>query len=237
MQHDTDLRARDFHIWHKTNETLQNREAFGPENVWTSWIRVCSTETRTAISGREAQSCVVISKTRTRWQNHSLRGQLFRWRSRKIQRDYWLRLVSTPWDLDPHFRVWQLWAWEMRSSKQWYEEVKLDHPWSKNMNLGIPLKVDIQSDSSTANSLTDRLGAGFRTKHIDTRFFGEFKMEISVSRKFFQRKLCRYWTEANLCFSATTTLQIYKIDILLTLNPTLHHNVMGHGCAAHVNVQ
>ena len=29
----------------------------------------------------------------------------------------------------------------------------------------------MQSDSSTANSLTDRLGAGQRTKHIDTRYF------------------------------------------------------------------
>ena len=37
-------------------------------------------------------------------------------------------------------------------------------------DLGIPMKVEIQSDSSTANSLTDRLGAGQRTKHIDTRY-------------------------------------------------------------------
>ena len=33
------------------------------------------------------------------------------------------------------------------------------------------MKIDLQSDSSTANSLTDRLGAGRRTKHIDTRYF------------------------------------------------------------------
>ena len=42
---------------------------------------------------------------------------------------------------------------------------------SKYQDLGIPMKVEIQSDSSTANSLTDRLGAGQRTKHIDTRYF------------------------------------------------------------------
>ena len=35
------------------------------------------------------------------------------------------------------------------------------------------MKVEIQSDSSTANSLTDRLGVGLRTKHIDTRYFWE----------------------------------------------------------------
>ena len=38
-------------------------------------------------------------------------------------------------------------------------------------DLGNPMKIKIQSDSSTANSLTDRLGAGQRTKHIDTGSF------------------------------------------------------------------
>ena len=38
---------------------------------------------------------------------------------------------------------------------------------SRYMDLGIAMKVEIQSDSSTANSLTDRLGAGPRTKYID----------------------------------------------------------------------
>ena len=33
------------------------------------------------------------------------------------------------------------------------------------------MKVEIQSDSSTANSLTEPLGAGQPTKHIDTRYF------------------------------------------------------------------
>ena len=38
------------------------------------------------------------------------------------------------------------------------------------MDLGITMRIEIQSDSSTANSLTDRLGAGQRTKHIDTLY-------------------------------------------------------------------
>ena len=42
---------------------------------------------------------------------------------------------------------------------------------SMYQDLGIPMKVEIQSDSSTANSLPGRLGAGQRTKHIDTRYF------------------------------------------------------------------
>ena len=33
------------------------------------------------------------------------------------------------------------------------------------------MKLKILCDSSMSNSLTDRLGAGPRTKHIDTRYF------------------------------------------------------------------
>ena len=39
------------------------------------------------------------------------------------------------------------------------------------LDLGIPMKVEIQIDSSTAHLLTYRLEAGPRTKHIDTRYF------------------------------------------------------------------
>ena len=42
---------------------------------------------------------------------------------------------------------------------------------STHQDLEIPMKVELQSDSSTANSLTDRLAAGQRTKRIDTRYF------------------------------------------------------------------
>ena len=41
---------------------------------------------------------------------------------------------------------------------------------SMYQDLGIPMKFEMQSDSSTANSLTARLGAGQRKKHIDTRY-------------------------------------------------------------------
>ena len=41
---------------------------------------------------------------------------------------------------------------------------------SVSHDLGIPMQIETQSDSSTSNSLTDRLGAGQRTKHIDTRY-------------------------------------------------------------------
>ena len=42
---------------------------------------------------------------------------------------------------------------------------------SMYQDLGIPMKIEMQSESSTANSLTDRLEAGQRTKHIDTLYF------------------------------------------------------------------
>ena len=53
------------------------------------------------------------------------------------------------------------------------------------MDFGIQMKVEIPSYSFTANALTDRLGAGPSTKHIDTRC----KTANSVSRKFLQRTM------------------------------------------------
>ena len=44
------------------------------------------------------------------------------------------------------------------------------------------MKIEIQGDIPTANSLTDRFGAGQRTKHIDTRYKNESKTETSISR-------------------------------------------------------
>ena len=55
-------------------------------------------------------------------------------------------------------------------------------------DLGNPMKIKIQSDSSTANSLTDRLGAG---QHIDTRYFWiheRVQDGVSVSRRCLPRR-------------------------------------------------
>ena len=94
-------------------------------------------------------------------------------------------------------------------------------------DLGIPMKIEIQSDSSTANPLTDRLGAGQRTKHIDTRgtsgYKKEFKMETHCQESAHGEKLRRCWNEASLCFSTTTTSQVRRIGILLTMDPTLYN--------------
>ena len=66
-------------------------------------------------------------------------------------------------------------------------------------DLGLPMKIEIQSDSSAANSLTDRLGAGQRTQHIDTWYFwfqNEFKMETSVSRRCLQRRTAQMFVRS-----------------------------------------
>ena len=60
-------------------------------------------------------------------------------------------------------------------------------------DLGIPMKIEIQSDSSTANSWTDRLGAGERTEHNDTRYFWikERVQDADLSiKKVFSAKNC-----------------------------------------------
>ena len=77
-------------------------------------------------------------------------------------------------------------------------------------NLGIPMKIEIQSDSSTSHSLTARLG---RTKHIDTRYF------------WIQERVQDGDLSIKKVLSTTTTLQVCRIGILLTMDPTLHYKM------------
>ena len=73
----------------------------------------------------------------------------------------------------------------------------------KIMDLGTSRKVDMQSGSSTSNFLTDRLGAGPRTKHIDS---GYFWVQQRVQEGDLSEKLCRCWNEASLCFCTTANI-------------------------------
>ena len=43
----------------------------------------------------------------------------------------------------------------------------------------------------------------------------------------YRDKRCRCWNEASFCFSTTTALQMCKIGIPLTMDPTLHCRMMG----------
>ena len=91
------------------------------------------------------------------------------------------------------------------------------------MDLGIPMKVEIQSGRSTSNSLMDRLGAGPRTKHIDTRYCWVQERvqdgDLSVMKVLSAKKLCRCWNGTSLCFCTATTLQVCRIGIPLTVDP------------------
>ena len=96
---------------------------------------------------------------------------------------------------------------------------------SMYQDLGIPMKIEIQSDSSTANSLTDRWGAGQRTKHIDTRYFWIQERahdgDLSVKKVLTAKNCADVGTQP----VSTTTLQVYRIGILLTMVPTLHYKM------------
>ena len=75
------------------------------------------------------------------------------------------------------------------------------------------MKVEIQSDVSTANSSKDRLGAGPERNKVMHHILGcktEYRTEISVSRMFLQRKLCRCWNAACLFFQYYNTIAILQ---------------------------
>ena len=77
------------------------------------------------------------------------------------------------------------------------------------MDLGIPMKVEIQRDSSTSNSLTDRLGAGPQTKYIDTHFWctrASSRWRSQYQEGAHSEKLCRCWNEASLCFQCYSNI-------------------------------
>ena len=100
---------------------------------------------------------------------------------------------------------------------------------SMYQDLRIPMKIEIQSDSSTANSLTDRLGAGQRTKHIDTWYFSIQERvqdgDLSIKKVPTAKNCADVGTKPSLCFSTTTTLQVCRIGIPLTTDPTLHYKM------------
>ena len=89
---------------------------------------------------------------------------------------------------------------------------------STYQDLGIPMKIEVECDSSIAIFLLDRWRAGQRTKHIDTRYF---LMRERVPEDAHSEELRRCWNEAGLCFSTTTTVQVCRIGILLIMDPTL----------------
>ena len=78
---------------------------------------------------------------------------------------------------------------------------------SMYQDLGILMKIEIQSDSSTTSWLTDRLGAGERTKHIDTRYFW---IQARVQDGDFSIKKCLQRRTAQMLERSQSLLQYYN---------------------------
>ena len=98
---------------------------------------------------------------------------------------------------------------------------------SMYQDLGIPMKIEKQSDCSTASSLTDQLGAGQRTKHSDTRYFWIQERvqdgDLCIKKVLAAKNCADVGTKPVSAFSTTTTLQVCKIGISMDL--PLHYKV------------
>ena len=99
------------------------------------------------------------------------------------------------------------------------------------MDLGIQMIVEIKGDSSTSKSLTDRVGAGLRTKHTDTRHFWvqeRVQGDLSIKKVFTATNCADVGSKPASASVYTTALQMCRIAFLLTVDPTLHFKRMGH---------
>ena len=96
-------------------------------------------------------------------------------------------------------------------------------------DLGIPMKVEIQSDSPTANSLTDRFGAGQRTKHIDTRYIWIQERvqdgDPSIKKGCLQRKTAQMLERSQSLLQYCNNNANLHDGILLTVDPTPHYKM------------
>ena len=97
------------------------------------------------------------------------------------------------------------------------------------MDLGIQMKLEIQSDCSSANYyLTDRLGAGPRKKQIDKRYLSVQERVQDGGLRIKKVLAATSWNESGLCCSTTTALQMCRIGVPPTMDPTLHYKMIGN---------
>ena len=98
------------------------------------------------------------------------------------------------------------------------------------MDLGIPMKVEIQSDNSTSSSLTDRLGAGPRTKHIDTLFWVQERVPdggLSIKKVPTAINCAEVGTKPVSASVLQQHCKFGRIGIPLTMDSTFHYKKMG----------
>ena len=201
-----------------------NRGAFGQENERSAWIRRHSSETCSAIFRWQTVSCIAMSKTRACWQDYCLRRQRFRgWSSleKKSTTEVFAQMGNLT--LKTGSTLQRLKSLSVGEA-EFYAVVKRNQVGlslrSIHIDMGIPMKVEIQSGCSTANSLTDRLGARLRTQTSkrDTSWLQERVQlwDFNFKRVLTGQKLCGCGNEASLCYSSSAALQICRIGILLT---------------------
>ena len=179
----------------------KSKKTFGPEG-WAHHENSTVPLKRAAgyLVGK-AQSCIAISKTNTltnqsSWTAISLATQC---------REKHYGIGGSDWQ--SHREIW-IDSAEFDSPERWRsgvlrsgEKMSIFSLRSRNMDLGNQMKVEIQSDSSTSNSLTDRLGAGPLTKHIDTRYFGSTRTNRTQFHEGSHSEIVhRCWNEASPCF-------------------------------------
>ena len=151
-----------FHTWPKTDWILQKPRNFWPRE-WASLVNSTLSHRnvqRDIWLGNTKRRCE-ISKIRTCWQDRSLSwtATLLATQARaRVRRDCWLRLVTTPFKSGSTLQsLTALSAGEA----EFYAVVIGGQvgPALRSIyqDLGIPMKVEMRSDSS---SLKDRLGAG-----------------------------------------------------------------------------
>ena len=184
------------------------------------------------ISGWKAQGDAEISKTEPCWQDYSLRGQPFCWRpSLEKEHD---GTGSSDWE--PHCEIW-IDASGLDSIERWRSGVlcsgegrsswtipEIHEPRSGNSNEDWNTKWQFDGEffdwsigSRTANE------THWHAVLLDTRTSSRWRPQYQEGA--YSEELRRCWNEASLCFSTTTTLQVCRIGILLTTDPTLHYKM------------
>ena len=109
----------------------------------------------------------------------------------RARRDWWLKSVTNceMWIDAPELDCIERWRRGVLRSSERGSSWTIPDIYAPRS--GIPIKIEIQSDSSTVNSLTDRLEQDSERSTLTRGTFGyknESKMETSVSRRCLQRR-------------------------------------------------
>ena len=156
MQHDTDLLTQNCRIWPQENFNLTKTTQLLAQ-------RMSETREFDFIPLKRAARYLVgkpKAALRFRRQEHVYKIKVFGTQSREKARRHTVKSGST---------LQSLTALSVGEA-EFYAVVKASE--FIYVDPGIQMKAEINSDRSTSNSLTDRLGAGPRTKHMHTTFWG-----------------------------------------------------------------